>query len=71
MPIPIFDTVLNGVKIIGSIVGTRKDLQEALQFAAEGKVKTIVEVQPLENINDVFDRMLKGEINGRVVLKVD
>jgi propanol-preferring alcohol dehydrogenase len=71
IPIPIFDTVLNGVKIIGSIVGTRKDLQEALQFAAEGKVKTIVEVQPLENINDVFDRMLKGQINGRVVLKVD
>lgn len=71
MPIPIFDTVLNGVKVIGSIVGTRKDLQEALQFAAEGKVKTIIEVQPLEKINDVFDRMLKGQINGRVVLTLE
>jgi propanol-preferring alcohol dehydrogenase len=71
MPIPIFDTVLNGIKIIGSIVGTRKDLQEALQFAAEGKVKTIIEVQPLEKINEVFDRMLKGEINGRVVLTLE
>ncbi|SFA50761.1 alcohol dehydrogenase, propanol-preferring [Parageobacillus thermantarcticus] len=71
MPIPIFDTVLNGIKIVGSIVGTRKDLQEALQFAAEGKVKTIIEVQPLEKINEVFDRMLKGEINGRVVLTLE
>ncbi|KIQ94449.1 Alcohol dehydrogenase [Anoxybacillus thermarum] len=35
------------------------------------KMLTFVEVQPLENINDVFDRMLKGQINGRVVLKVD
>ncbi|MBB5322970.1 D-arabinose 1-dehydrogenase-like Zn-dependent alcohol dehydrogenase [Anoxybacillus tepidamans] len=71
MPIPIFDTVLNGIKVIVSIVGTRKDLQEALQFAAEGKVKTIVEVQPLEQINDVFDRMLKGQVNGRVVLTLE
>ncbi|WP_335872741.1 alcohol dehydrogenase AdhP [Bacillus sp. 2205SS5-2] len=70
MPIPIFDTVLNGTRVIGSIVGTRKDLQEALQFAAEGKVKTIIEVQPLEKINEVFDRMINGDINGRVVLKL-
>lgn len=34
LPLPIFDTVLNGVKIIGSIAGPRKDLQVCLQFAA-------------------------------------
>jgi alcohol dehydrogenase, propanol-preferring len=71
IPVPIFDTVLNGIKIIGSIVGTRKDCQEALQFAAEGKVKTIIEVQPLEKINEVFDRMIKGQINGRIVLTLE
>jgi alcohol dehydrogenase, propanol-preferring len=37
MPIPIFGEVLNGIKIVGSIVGTRKDLQKALRFAAEVK----------------------------------
>ncbi|CAM3809653.1 alcohol dehydrogenase AdhP [Alicyclobacillus pomorum] len=71
IPIPIFDTVLNGVTVKGSIVGTRKDLQEALEFAARGKVKTIIETQPLDNINDVFDRMTKGQINGRVVLTLE
>lgn len=71
MPIPIFDTVLGGISIIGSIVGTRKDLQEALEFAAAGKVKTIIEVQPLEKINEVFDRMINGEINGRIVLSLE
>jgi propanol-preferring alcohol dehydrogenase len=45
MNLPIFDTVLNGTKVIGSIVGTRKDLQETLQFAAEGKVKWIIETR--------------------------
>ena len=35
---PIFDVVLKRITIRGSIVGTRKDLAEALAFAAEGKV---------------------------------
>lgn len=71
MPIPIFDTVLNGIKVIGSIVGTRKDLMEALQFAAEGKVKTIIETRPLEEINEVFESLENGDINGRVVITFD
>ncbi len=71
LPIPIFDTVLNGVTVKGSIVGTRKDLQEALEFAAQGKVKVNIETQPLEKINEVFERMEKGQINGRVVLTLE
>jgi len=71
LPIPIFDTVLNGVSVKGSIVGTRKDMQEALEFAARGKVKAIIETQPLDKINEVFDRMVKGQINGRVVLTME
>ena len=46
-PVSIFDLVLNGQTVRGSIVGTRKDLEEALQFAAEGKVKATIEEQPL------------------------
>ncbi|KKD00928.1 alcohol dehydrogenase AdhP [Photobacterium halotolerans] len=71
MPIPIFDTVLNGTKVIGSIVGTRQDLQECLQFAAEGKVKAITEVKALEDINEIFDDMIKGEITGRIVMNLE
>lgn len=70
MPLPIFDTVLNGVSVIGSIVGTRKDLQECLQFAAEGKVKAIIEEKSLDDINEIFARMEEGEINGRIVMKM-
>lgn len=70
LPIPIFDTVLNGVSVKGSIVGTRKDLQECLELAAQGKIKTMIETQPLDNINEIFDRLENGEINGRVVLEI-
>ena len=69
MEVPIFDTVLNGVSIVGSIVGTRKDLQEALEFAAEGRVKTIIETASLEEINRIFDDLEQGKINGRIVIK--
>lgn len=70
-PTPIFDVVLKRLTIRGSIVGTRKDLQEALMFAGEGMVKTTVEAQPLERINQVFQRMKQGEISGRIVLDMN
>ena len=66
-PLSIFDMVLNGVTVRGSIVGSRLDLQESLQFAAEGKVRAVA-TERLENINHVFDRMRSGQIEGRVVL---
>lgn len=69
-PVSIFDMVLNGYTVTGSIVGTRLDLEEALAFAADGKVKAVIETQPLEAINDVFDRLKKGKVNGRVVLEL-
>lgn len=67
-PLSIFNTVLNGITVRGSIVGTRLDLQEALSFAAQGKVKSIVEAAALEDINEIFARMHKGDIRGRMVL---
>ncbi|WP_028918087.1 alcohol dehydrogenase AdhP [Pseudoxanthomonas sp. J35] len=67
-PLDIFGMVLNGITVRGSIVGTRLDLQESLQFAADGKVAATVSTDRLENINDVFDRMRDGRIEGRVVL---
>jgi propanol-preferring alcohol dehydrogenase len=67
-PLPIFDMVLNGITVRGSIVGTRLDLQEALDFAGEGKVAATVSTDTLEHVNEVFDRMLQGRIDGRVVL---
>ncbi|MFP9117252.1 alcohol dehydrogenase AdhP [Flavobacterium sp. RNTU_13] len=66
----IFNAVLNRITIRGSIVGTRKDLQEAINFAAEGKVKANVTAARLEDVNEVFDKMKKGQIEGRMVLEI-
>ncbi|TYL47872.1 alcohol dehydrogenase AdhP [Marinomonas sp. IMCC 4694] len=70
LPLPIFNTVLNGVSVVGSIVGTRKDLEECLEFAARGKVKAIIEEKKLDDINTIFADMEKGEITGRIVMSM-
>ncbi|KPF55319.1 MULTISPECIES: alcohol dehydrogenase AdhP [Novosphingobium] len=67
-PLSIFNTVLGGITVRGSIVGTRLDLIEALDFAAAGKVRATVETVKLEDINATFERMTAGTIEGRVVL---
>jgi alcohol dehydrogenase, propanol-preferring len=67
-PLSVFKTVIGGITVRGSIVGTRLDLQEALEFAADGKVKATITTDRLENINDIFDRMRRGQIEGRIVL---
>ncbi len=68
--LPIFDVVLNAKTVRGSIVGTRKDLEEALAFAGEGKVKTHYSTDKIDNINDIFGRMKAGHIDGRIVLNI-
>jgi alcohol dehydrogenase, propanol-preferring len=70
LPIPIFDLVLNGITIIGSIVGTRKDLQETLELAGRGLVTSTFEHVAMDGINDVFADMKSGKINGRIVLDI-
>lgn len=67
-PLPLFDVVANCITIRGSFVGNRKDMAEALAFAAEGKVRADIELQPLSAINDVFDRLGRGEVASRVVI---
>ena len=69
-PLPIFDVVLKRLTIRGSIVGTRKDLHEALDFAAEGRVKAHVHSGNLDDINTIFDTMRQGAIDGRIVLSM-
>ncbi len=68
-PVPLFDVVANCITIRGSFVGTRKDMAEALAFAAEGKVNADIEMQPLSAINTVLDRLAHGDVPSRVVLE--
>ena len=63
--------IINGeLSLRGSNVGSRLDLAEAIRFAVEGRVKVKVERQPLRAVNQVLERMRRGELVGRVVLDI-
>lgn len=69
--LPIFNMVLNRFTVRGSIVGTRKDLQEAIDYAVEGKVHTTATRAKLEDINEIFDKMRENKIEGRMVIDME
>ncbi|WP_124040020.1 alcohol dehydrogenase AdhP [Neoactinobaculum massilliense] len=68
MELPIVNTVLHGIQVLGSLVGTRQDLAEAFQFGAEGLVHPIVHTRKLDDINDMIQEMKDGKIEGRMVV---
>ena len=68
-PASIFEIVLQGLTVRGSIVGTRQDLKEALEFYALGLIHPTVATRDLSEINAVFDEMKHGKIDGRVVIR--
>jgi len=67
MQLPIFETVLNGIKIVGSIVGTRLDLAEVFELHADGRTKVIYETRHLEDVNHAFEEVETAAVPERLV----
>ncbi len=65
--VPIFDTVLNGKSVIGSIVGTRNDLAEVFDLHAAGRTRVIAVERKIDQINDCIDDVLSGHVPARIV----
>jgi alcohol dehydrogenase, propanol-preferring len=67
--VPIFQTVLNGITIIGSIVGTRTDLREVFELHAAGKTHVTREVRPLDHVNESIADVEAGRVTARIVFE--
>jgi propanol-preferring alcohol dehydrogenase len=67
--IPIFETVLNGITIAGSIVGTRNDLRTVLELHAAGKTTVIRETRPLGQVNEAIADLEAGRVAARIVFQ--
>jgi propanol-preferring alcohol dehydrogenase len=67
--LPIFETVLSGITIVGSIVGTRTDLREVFELHAAGKTKVIRETRPLQEVNEAIADVEAGRVVARIVLE--
>jgi alcohol dehydrogenase, propanol-preferring len=69
LPIPVFDTVLNGTSVIGSIVGTRADLIDVFALHAQGRTRVIYETRELASVNESIAEVLGGKARARLVLQ--
>jgi propanol-preferring alcohol dehydrogenase len=69
MRVPIFDTVLKGISVIGSIVGTREDLAEVFRLHALGRTRVIAEPRKLDEVNEAIDDVLHGRTGARLVFE--
>jgi propanol-preferring alcohol dehydrogenase len=67
--LPIFETVLNGITIVGSIVGTRTDLREVFELHAAGKTRVIRETRPLDQVNEAIADVEAGRVAARIVFE--
>ena len=67
--LPIFETVLGGITMVGSIVGTRADLREVFELHAAGKTRLIREVRPLNAVNEAMADVEAGRVAARVVFE--
>jgi alcohol dehydrogenase, propanol-preferring len=69
LSLPVFDTVLNGTSVIGSIVGTRADMADVFGLHAAGRTTVSYETRPLAEVNAAIDEVLHGKARGRIVLE--
>jgi propanol-preferring alcohol dehydrogenase len=69
--LPIFETVLRGINIKGSIVGTHRDVEDVFKLHTLGRTRVLHETRPLEEVNEAFDDILHARNREpRVVLTV-
>jgi propanol-preferring alcohol dehydrogenase len=67
--LPIFESVLGGIRTVGSIVGTRADLREVFELHAAGRTRVIREVRPLDTVNESMAEVEAGRVAARVVFE--
>lgn len=61
---------LRRLNFVGSVVGSLKDVEEALEFTARDLVHPILTKGKLSDLDEYMDKMAKGQLPGRAVLQV-
>jgi propanol-preferring alcohol dehydrogenase len=67
--LPLVDTVVKGIQIRGSYLGPREDLESVFELARSGAMRAQVETHGIEESPAILERMKRGEIAGRAVVR--
>ena len=67
--LPLVDTVLKGVTIRGSYLGSREDLENVFALTSSGALRADVETHAIEAVAGVLNRLRRGDVPGRAVVR--
>jgi alcohol dehydrogenase, propanol-preferring len=70
LTLPIFDTVIGGKTVIGSIVGTRNDLADVFALHAAGRTRVVIVDRKLDDVNRAIADVSSGAVDARVVFQL-
>ena len=68
--VPAFNLIAKRRSIIGSLIGGIKETQEMLDYCAEHSIVSDVEVIKIQEINEAYERMIKGDVRYRFVIDI-
>ncbi|HEX3685290.1 MAG TPA: NAD(P)-dependent alcohol dehydrogenase [Bryobacteraceae bacterium] len=68
MPIPAFGLIMGRRQLAGSAIGGIRETQEMLDFCAEKGITSDIELIPIQQINEAYERLLKGDVKYRFVI---
>lgn len=67
-PLEAFPLIMHRRRIAGSVIGGIRETQEMLDFCAKHNIESDVEVIPIQQVNEAYERVLKGEVRFRFVI---
>lgn len=67
---PISTIIIKGLHVVGNLVGSMDETLEAVEMVRKGLVKPKIEVRNFEELPNVYEMLERGDVLGRIVLKV-
>jgi alcohol dehydrogenase (NADP+) len=68
MPVPAFGLIMGRRQLAGSAIGGIPETQEMLDFCADKGITSDIELIPIQQINQAYERLLKGDVKYRFVI---
>ena len=68
MPVSAFNLIMGRRSLAGSAIGGIPETQEMLDFCAEHGISSDIEMIPIQQINEAYERLLKSDVKYRFVI---
>lgn len=68
LEVSLFPMIFKRLNFTGSLIGGIKETQEALDFCAKHHITSEIELIRMDEVNDAFQRLVKGDVKYRFVI---